>query len=197
MSLVCANSLAEDYVVIGIDLPSPESYWKICSINEGIFPVISADKKVEEYFQNTKNKKNLYATYDPYVFSMADIIIVDINLDVQKQAEHIHTDEVVDYSVDISGFKAAIKSIGENCKEDALILIETTVPPGTTVLSSEIIKNHLTERGLKKDKIKIGHSYERVMPGPNYIDSIKTFTEFIQESMNIVLIILKFFLRQS
>ena len=92
------------------------------------FPVISADKKVEEYFQNTKNKKNLYATYDPYVFSMADIIIVDINLDVQKQAEHIHTDEVVDYSVDISGFKAAIKSIGENCKEDALILIETTVP---------------------------------------------------------------------
>ena len=57
MSLVCANSLAEDYAVIGIDLPSPESYWKICSINEGIFPVISADKKVEEYFQNTKNKK--------------------------------------------------------------------------------------------------------------------------------------------
>ena len=96
--------LAEDYVVIGIDLPSPESYWKICSINEGIFPVISADKKVEEYFQNIKIK-NLYATYDPYVFSMADIIIVDINLAVQKQAEHIHTDEVVDYSVDISGLK--------------------------------------------------------------------------------------------
>lgn len=175
MSLVCANSLAEDYAVIGIDLPSPESYWKICSINEGIFPVISADKKVEEYFQNTKNKKNLYATYDPYVFSMADIIIVDINLDVQKKTGHIHTDKVVDYSVDISGFKAAIKSIGENCKEDALILIETTVPPGTTVLSSEIVKNHLTERGLKTDKIIIGHSYERVMPGPNYIDSIQNF----------------------
>ena len=31
----------------------------------------------------------------------------------------------------------------------------------------------------------------------NYIDSIQNFTEFIQESMNIVLIILKFFLRQS
>ena len=105
---------------------------------------------------------------------MADIIIVDINLDVQKTG-HIHTDKVVDYSVDISGFKAAIKSIGENCKEDALILIETTVPPGTTVLSSEIVKNHLTERGLKTDKIIIGHSYERVMPGPNYIDSIQNF----------------------
>ena len=35
---------------------------------------------------------------------MADIIIVDINLDVQKTG-HIHTDKVVDYSVDISGLK--------------------------------------------------------------------------------------------
>jgi UDP-N-acetyl-D-glucosamine dehydrogenase len=62
-----------------------------------------------------------------------------------------------------------------NCKKDALILIETTVPPGTTVLASDIIKNHLIERGLSKDRIKIGHSYERVMPGPNYIDSIQNF----------------------
>ena len=39
MSLVCANALEEDYAVIGIDLPNTQSYWKIRSINDGIFPV--------------------------------------------------------------------------------------------------------------------------------------------------------------
>ena len=175
MSLVCANSKNEEYVVVGIDLPTTESYWKIRSINEGIFPIISADKKVDEYFQNTIRDNNFYATYDPYIYSKADVIIVDINLDVQKQMDHIHADELVDYSVNLDGFKNAIRTIGKNCKEDILILVETTVPPGTTILAKNIVENLLSKRGLKKDKIKIGHSYERVMPGPNYIDSIQNF----------------------
>ena len=29
MSLVCANSLTEEYAVIGVDLAEKESYWKI------------------------------------------------------------------------------------------------------------------------------------------------------------------------
>ena len=57
MSLVCANAIYEDYAVIGIDLPTSQSYWKICSINEGTFPIISADKKVDEYYKNTIKKK--------------------------------------------------------------------------------------------------------------------------------------------
>ena len=37
MSLVCANSDETDYAVIGLDLPTEESFWKICSINEEFF----------------------------------------------------------------------------------------------------------------------------------------------------------------
>ena len=95
MSLVCANALNEEYAVIGVDLPTIESFWKICSINEGIFPIISADKKVEEYFESAKKKNNFYATYDAYAFSKADIVIVDINLDVQKQSHHIFSNQTV------------------------------------------------------------------------------------------------------
>ena len=175
MSIVCANALHEEYAVIGIDLPSPEAYWKICSINEGIFPIISADKKVEEYFQNSIKKNNFYATFDTYAFTKADVVIVDINLDVQKQNNHIQSDKIVDYSVNLSGFESAIKSIGDRCKEDILVLIETTVPPGTTNLARKIIQDCLRLRNLNPEKIKIGHSYERVMPGPNYIDSIQNF----------------------
>ncbi|MBL0337315.1 MAG: hypothetical protein IPP73_18905 [Chitinophagaceae bacterium] len=33
----------------------------------------------------------------------------------------------------------------------------------------------LSKRGLSIDELKVGHSYERVMPGPKYIDSIQNF----------------------
>ncbi len=199
MSIVCANSLNEEYAVIGIDLPSTNSFWKICSINEGIFPIISSDKKVEEFFKKSKEKGNFYATYDNYAFEKADVVIVDINLDVQKDDDHILGKHNVKYNVDISNFKSAINSIGEYCKEDVLVLIETTVPPGTTEISGKIIKDNLKKRNLATDLVRIGHSYERVMPGPNYIDSIQNFYRVYsgidEESANAVESFLKTIIR--
>ena len=76
----------------------------------------------------------------------------------------------------MTGFKNAMADIGLNCKQDVLVLIETTVPPGTCKKIVEpIIKNSLDKRGLPSNEFKLGHSYERVMPGPNYVDSIKNF----------------------
>jgi UDP-N-acetyl-D-glucosamine dehydrogenase len=173
MSLVCANAISDDYAVIGIDLPTPESYWKIKSINDGVFPVISSDKKVGDFFKKSIEKNNFFATYDPYVYSKADFIIVDINLDVKK--ESTNRNELTSYNVDISNFKSAIKSIGKNCQENVCILIETTVPPGTTKIAEIILREELVSRGLQQDMFYLGHSYERVMPGPNYIDSIQNF----------------------
>ena len=66
-------------------------------------------------------------------------------------------------------------SIGSKCKENVLIL-ETTVPPGTSQLVVKpVIEEHLLKRNLRTDKYRLGHSYERVMPGPEYIDSIREF----------------------
>ena len=173
MSIVCANALNADYAVIGTDLASEGSYWKIASINDGFFPVTSSDPKVEEYYLKAREKENLYATYDNFAYQYADIVIVDINLDVQKKSLDDHG--LASFDVDLSGFKSAIRDIGQNCKEKVLILIETTVPPGTTKIASEIIEREYLKRGLSFDNVSIGHSYERVMPGPNYIDSIQNF----------------------
>jgi UDP-N-acetyl-D-glucosamine dehydrogenase len=174
MSLVCANALTEEYAVIGIDLPRENTYWKIASINEGTFPIIASDPKIEEFYQISRKKGNLYATYDTYAFSKADVIIVDINLDVQKKSSF--TNDLEGYDVDLSGFKKAMESIGNNCQEDVLVLVETTVPPGTSdKIVKPILKDCLKKRGLSTSKLKLGHSYERVMPGPNYIDSIQNF----------------------
>ena len=174
MSLVCANAINGDYAVIGVDLPRKDTFWKIKSINEGLFPVIASDPKIQEFYNTAKQKQNLLATFDSYAYTKADVIIVDINLDVAKDSDFYG--ELNDFEVDLTAFKKAMKTIGENCKEDVLILIETTVPPGTSKkVAYPIIKECLIKRGLSVDKFKLGHSYERVMPGPNYIDSIQNF----------------------
>ncbi len=174
MGLVVANALTEEYAVIGIDLPTVASYWKICSINEGVFPVLASDPKIPLYYENTRQKKNYYATFDPYVYQFADVVVVDINLDVKKTSSA--KKDLEDYNVDLTPFKKAIESIGKNCKEDVLVLVETTVPPGTSEkVVKPLLEECLTTRGLPLEKLKVGHSYERVMPGPKYIDSIQNF----------------------
>jgi len=174
MSLICANAIKTEYLVIGVDLPDEKNKEKINSINNGIFPIEASDPKIDKFFQTSRAKNNFYATYDEYAYQLADVIIVDVNLDVDKKSNS--DGRILSYNVDLNGFKKAIKTIAGNCKEDVLIVVETTVPPGTcSKVIKPILEQELKERGLSSDKFKLGHSYERVMPGPNYIDSIQNF----------------------
>ena len=173
MSLVVANS-KENYAVIGVDTASEVGYWKIASINEGELPLVSSDVKLKQYFDTAKENGNLYATYDSYAYSLADVVIVDINLDVEKISGDLN--KLEGYNVDLTKFKKAVSAVLNSCKEDVLMLVETTVPPGTcSKVIKPLVDEIFTKRGLDPEKIKLAHSYERVMPGPNYIDSIENF----------------------
>jgi len=189
MSLVVANSDNNKYAVIGVDQKDKNSYWKIGDINSGTCPVVSSDPLVSQFFDNTLKAQNFYATYDCNAFEYADVIIVDINLDVTKVKDK--DGSIISYDVPLEGFKAAMKSIGEVCKPDVLVLVETTVPPGTCRnIVYPIICQALLARGLTTEKFLLGHSYERVMPGPNYVNSIKNFyrvySGFDEKSANAV-----------
>ena len=174
MSIVCANAIGEEYAVIGVDLANENTYWKIKSINDGAFPLIADDPKISEFFDNALAKGNFLATYDPVAYQYADIIIVDINLDVQKESDD--KGDLKSFDVNLDCFKKAIQSIGENCQDDVLVLVETTVPPGACEqIVKPIIESELVKRDLALDKYRLGHSYERVMPGPDYINSIREF----------------------
>jgi nucleotide sugar dehydrogenase len=174
MSLVVANSLNGNYAVIGVDQDTEAGRRTVDSLNAGIFPITADDLKITEYFENTRRQGNFYATVDTIAYQAADIIIVDINLDVHKSSNEDYA--LINYNLNLSPFINAIKTIGAYCKPDVLVLIETTVPPGTCRnIVAPTLKVALEERGLPSDKICIGHSYERVMPGPHYIDSIQNF----------------------
>lgn len=174
MALVCANAPGRDYMVLGVDLPEGPGKERVDSLNAGVFPLKAEDPKIPEFFARARERGNFLATHDLQAYAVADVIIVDINLDVAKETGA--QGELSGYDVDLTAFRAAIRTIGQYCKEDALVLVETTVPPGTCVeVVHPILQEELAHRGLRTDRFKLGHSYERVMPGPNYVDSIRTF----------------------
>jgi nucleotide sugar dehydrogenase len=76
-------------------------------------------------------------------------------------------------TVRLDGFRAAIRTLGSAMPPGSLVIVETTVPPGTTekVVAPEL-ERALAARGLPADAIGIAYSYERVMPGASYLESI-------------------------
>jgi UDP-N-acetyl-D-mannosaminuronate dehydrogenase len=125
MSLVVANAVNGDYAVIGVDQDSETGRRTVDSLNSGVFPITADDPKITEYFENTRRRGNFYATVDTAAYAVADIIIVDINLDVHKTNDTNYA--LSEYEVNLTPFINAIKAIGAYCKPDALVLVETTI----------------------------------------------------------------------
>ena len=157
------------YKVIGVDLNDAVNAWKIGRTNEGRPPVRTTDSRMEDAFREANKAGNLIATYSEHAYALADVVVVDIHLDIHKeQLGHSR-----DYSFNYESFKDALQIVADNVQEDTLVLIETTVPPGTTEkVAQPIFEKSFVERGLDPNKVRLAHSYERVMPGPNYLDSI-------------------------
>jgi len=69
--------------VIGVQRPSSRSYWKIPYLNKGVPPVESEDKEVAPMIQRcVKEKKTLTATFTYDALSLADVVVVDVQCDI-------------------------------------------------------------------------------------------------------------------
>jgi nucleotide sugar dehydrogenase len=156
------------FSVVGVDLPTPQGRERIDPLNRGVFPFGTSDEALIRATAEAHAAGNLRASSDPRSFAGADVILVDIHLDVDSSSNAAQ--------VDFSGFRAAIATIGANMKPGALVVIETTVPPGTCarVVAPEL-RAALRARGLPESEFLLAHSYERVMPGEDYLASITHF----------------------
>ena len=177
-AMLTAVSSAKDeqgrtkYAVIGIDLPTPESYWKVGRINAGQLPVISSDENFKKVFEMGFKNGNIMATTNTYAYEVADIIVIDINLDVKKKGLGNARESILDFEP----FMSAMRVVAQRMKPSCLIVVETTVPPGTCEkILLPIIESEFKKRNLMDTDIKLAHSYERVMPGENYLRSITSF----------------------
>ena len=158
--------------VIGCQRPSTRSYWKIPLLNRGVSPVKAEDPEVEPMIKRcVLEKKTLVATYNSDCLKLADCVVVDVQCDYTKQdLGNMRTGKA-----EMSALEATMKTIGEKIPPKCLTLIETTVAPGTTeFVALPIMKKAFTARGIDSGPL-LAHSFERVMPGRNYVSSIRDF----------------------
>lgn len=154
--------------VIGLDLDNAQGLERIESINKGLFPFTSGDDALDNTIKSCHIEGNLSATSDECCLQAADIVIVDVHLDVITNNNGA--------KANLKNFISAIQTIGKNIKENTLVIVETTVPPGTCqLLVLPCLQNEFKKRNLDVTSILLAHSYERVMPGPNYLNSIVNF----------------------
>jgi len=99
------------------------------------------------------NEDNIEFTSDPQKIKEADFVLIAVPTPVTKSKEP-----------DLSYVKSAAKTVGNNLKKGAIVVLESTVYPGVT---EEIVKPILEEKsGMKCGAdFKIGYSPERINPG--------------------------------
>jgi UDP-N-acetyl-D-glucosamine dehydrogenase len=158
--------------VIGCQRPSTRSYWKMPLLNRGESPIKAEDPSVAPMIARCAlEKKTLIATYNADCLKLADVVVVDVQCDYAKsELGNLRSGEV-----EMSALESTLRSIGERIPAECLVLIETTVAPGTTeVVAQPILKKAFTARGIQAAPL-LAHSFERVMPGKNYVASIRDF----------------------
>jgi len=151
--------------VTGIDLPNIEGEKRINSINSGKFPFKTNDNMLSSELSKAVKFGNLNATTAKNILSDANVVLVSINCDLIKQND--------EYKIDIDPFINSLKDVALNISENTLVIIESTVPPGTCEkIVYPLFIDVFQKRNLNINKLYLAHSYERVMPGNEYYNSI-------------------------
>jgi len=158
--------------VIGMQRPSSRSFWKIPLFNRGISPVKAEDPEVAPLIERcVTQKKTLTATFTYDALKLADVLIVDVQCDFLKE----ELGNLRKGFAEIGALEESFKIIGEQISPRCLVLIETTVPPGTTeYVAYPLIKKGFKARGIHEEPM-LAHSFERVMPGKEYVRSVRDF----------------------
>jgi len=159
------------YVIV-MQRPSTRSFWKIPLFNRGISPIKAEDPEVSSIIKRcVTQKKTMTATFTYEALKLADILVVDVQCDFLKE----ELGNLKSGYADISALETSFRSIGEKISPNCLVLIETTVPPGTTeYVAYPLIKKAFKARGIDDEPL-LAHSFERVMPGRDYVKSVRDF----------------------
>ena len=158
--------------VIGMQRPSTRSFWKIPLLNRGVSPIEAEDPEVAPLIERcVVEKETLTATFTYDALKLADVVVVDVQCDfVKEELGNLRSGHA-----EIGALEKSFGVIGEKISPHCLVLIETTVPPGTTeYVAYPLIKKAFKARGISEEPL-LSHSFERVMPGRDYVRSVRDF----------------------
>ncbi|MFO8109946.1 MAG: nucleotide sugar dehydrogenase [Thermoplasmata archaeon] len=131
------------FEVVGVDT-DPE---RVARVNKGAFDI--SEPGLEAFLRDALNTGNLRATLRG---EKADVFIICVPTPIDEEKKAV-----------LSYVESAGKMISSVLKKKDLVILESTVPPGTT---ENVLLPILEESGLKAgEDFSLSHCPERVMPG--------------------------------
>lgn len=151
------------FTVTGVDV----SIDKVKKINRGISTIEGKEPGLKELLKEVHKKGNFKATTDFDAYKQADVILVAVETPVEEGT----------HEPAYKALKNALKDIGQNMKKGALVIIESTIAPGTM---DNIVKPLLEqESGLEVNKsFLLANCPERLMPG-HLIENILNYNRVV------------------
>jgi nucleotide sugar dehydrogenase len=170
----CETGGRRRFHVIGLDRDDPAGREKVARLDRGVPPTYADDPSLEAVYSRVCGEsRNLVATTDPRAIALADVVVSCINLDVRRA-----NGQTAQVDVPVESYAAAMRMVGEHCRPGTLVCVESTLPVGMCdqVLFPALCEG-AREQGLdvEHDPPLLAYCYERVMPGPSYLDSVNNF----------------------
>ncbi len=148
--------------VLGIELRTD----RVDKINNGICPIEGEEPGLAELISKVAATGRLHATTNYDDVKDCDLILIDVETPVDDQ-------NIPRYEA----LRAVLKSLGSVMKKSSLVIVESTIAPGTM---AEVVLPLLEQySGMKADQdFYLGNCPERVMPG-KLLKNLKTVSRVV------------------
>jgi UDP-N-acetyl-D-mannosaminuronic acid dehydrogenase len=150
VGLPAACVIAEaGFNVTGIDIDAK----RVEMINSGQSPIAGDEPGLASLLTRVIDSKRLRASTSHKDLAKADIVLICVDTPVEA-----------DHKPRFGALKSACQSLGAVLKKGALVIVESTVAPGTI---DTIVRPALESAtgGIAGERFHLGHCPERVMPG--------------------------------
>jgi UDP-N-acetyl-D-mannosaminuronic acid dehydrogenase len=146
---VAALFAQKGFDVIGIDIKAE----RVGKINQGISPIEGNEPGLAELIMEVVGSGKLKAATDYSFLKDRDIVLIDVETPVNE--EHIP---------EYHALKGACKSLADVLKPGALVIVESTIMPGTMQkIALPLLETHSRQKC--GEGFYLGNCPERVMPG--------------------------------
>lgn len=144
---------APGFSVVGVQRKSKRSGWKIDWLNQGKNPITGHEPGLSDLIARVVKKGTFRVTDDIAVCGDANAVLIDVQTP-------INAEKIPNYE----SLKEVAAAVGKHMGPDTLVIVESTVAPGTT---DNVVKPLLENTsGMKAGKdFYLAFCYERVMVG--------------------------------
>mgnify|MGYP001025651904 CR=1 FL=1 len=159
---VAALFAKKSFQVVGVDIKQG----RVDLINNGFSPIEGKEPGLAELISEVVASGAFHATTDYKELSDADVVLIDVETPV-------NADHVPEYKA----LRSAVKSLASVLKKGALVVVESTVMPGT--IRNVVLPIIEEEAGMACNKdFYLGNCPERVMPG-KLLHNLRTMSRVV------------------